>query len=78
MTNQQDILRAMMTQLDEASDKLPEGFYLQFCDHIKKLYTSDKGSQPLLDEYGTMFIRSPTDVRREWVSRGLEPPDWRE
>ena len=36
MATQQDILRTMMTQLDEASDKIPEGLYLQFCDHLQK------------------------------------------
>jgi hypothetical protein len=25
----------MMMQLDEHSDKIPEGMYLQFCDHLK-------------------------------------------
>ena len=39
MTTQQDILRTMMTQLDEASDKIPEGLYLRFCDHLKNLHT---------------------------------------
>ena len=39
MTTQQDILRTMMTQLDEASDKIPEGLYLKFCDHLKNLHT---------------------------------------
>ena len=39
MTTQQDILRTMMTQLDDASDKIPEGLYLQFCDHLKNLHT---------------------------------------
>tara|TARA_R110001632_G_scaffold188052_1_gene308483 strand:+ start:79 stop:654 length:576 start_codon:yes stop_codon:yes gene_type:complete len=29
----------MMTQLDEASDKIPEGLYLKFCDHLKNLHT---------------------------------------
>lgn len=38
MTFQRDILRTMMTQLDEASDKIPEGFYLEFCDHLKNLH----------------------------------------
>jgi hypothetical protein len=28
----------MMTQLDEASDKIPEGLYLQFCDHLQNLH----------------------------------------
>ena len=28
----------MMTQLDEASGEIPEGFYLQFCDYLKELH----------------------------------------
>ena len=36
--SQQDILRTMMTQLDDASGKIPEGFYLQFCDHLQNLH----------------------------------------
>ena len=39
MATQQDILRTMMTQLDEDSDKIPEGLYLKFCDHLKNLHT---------------------------------------
>ena len=39
MTTQKDILRTMMTQLDEDSDKIPEGLYLKFCDHLKNLHT---------------------------------------
>ena len=38
MASQRDILRTMMTRLDETSDKIPEGFYLEFCDHIKNLH----------------------------------------
>jgi len=47
MTTQQDILRAMMTQLDDASDKIPEGLYLQFCDHLKNLHTCQPASVAL-------------------------------
>lgn len=36
--SQKEILRAMMTQLDEASGEIPEGFYLQFCDYLKELH----------------------------------------
>ena len=39
MATQQDILRTMMTQLDEDSDKIPEGLYLKLCDHLKNLHT---------------------------------------
>ena len=44
MTTQQDILRTMMTQLDEASDKIPEGLYLKLCDHLKNLHTCQPAS----------------------------------
>ena len=40
MTNQ-DILRTMMTQLDEASNTIPEGFYIQFCDHLQNLHRGE-------------------------------------
>jgi len=36
--SQKEILRAMMTQLDEAAGEIPEGFYLQFCDYLKELH----------------------------------------
>ena len=32
----------MMAQLDEHSDKIPEGMYLQFCDHLKFFYQNDE------------------------------------
>ena len=47
MTTQKDILRTMMTQLDDASDKIPEGLYLQFCDHLKNLHTCQPASVAL-------------------------------
>ena len=47
MTTQQDILRTMMTQLDEDSDKIPEGLYLKFCDHLKNLHTCQPTSVAL-------------------------------
>ena len=38
MTSQLNILRTMMTRLDDASDEIPEGFYLEFCDHFRNLH----------------------------------------
>ena len=55
MTTQQDILRTMMTQLDEDSDKIPEGLYLKFCDHLKNLHTC----QPT-----QVFLQRPSAPRR--------------
>ena len=31
----EDRIFDMMAQLDEHSEKIPEGMYLQFCDHLK-------------------------------------------
>ncbi len=45
----------MMTQLDEASDKIPEGLYLKFCDHLKNLHTC----QPT-----QVFLQRPSAPRR--------------
>ena len=55
MTTQQDILRTMMTQLDDASDKIPEGLYLKLCDHLKNLHTC----QPT-----QVFLQRPSAPRR--------------
>ena len=33
-----DIVYEMMAQLDEVSRDVPEGFYLQFCGHLKRLH----------------------------------------
>ena len=55
MATQQDILRTMMTQLDEDSDKIPEGLYLKLCDHLKNLHTC----QPT-----QVFLQRPSAPRR--------------
>jgi len=55
MTTQKDILRTMMTQLDEDSDKIPEGLYLKLCDHLKNLHTC----QPT-----QVFLQRPSAPRR--------------
>ena len=39
MTTQQDILRTMMTQLDDASDKIPEGLSTSSSVIISKTFT---------------------------------------
>jgi hypothetical protein len=59
MTTQQDILRTMMTQLDDASDKIPEGLYLQFCDHLQNLHRMDK-HQPKLVSREKLFVVQTT------------------
>lgn len=46
----QDIIRTMMTQLDETSRQLPEGFYLQFCDHLQNLYRGEHDDRSSIEE----------------------------
>jgi hypothetical protein len=60
MTNQ-IILRTMMTQLDEASNTIPEGFYIQFCDHLQNLYHDEH------DE--TLDTRPPAELTTEEDAR---------
>ena len=36
--NSEERVLDMMAQLDEHSEKIPEGMYLQFCDHLKFFY----------------------------------------
>ena len=64
MASQRDILRTMMTRLDETSDKIPEGFYLEFCDHIKNLH---KHIEPV--PCRPVFQNVPFSVQ------GPQPPD---
>ena len=40
----------MMAQLDEHSEKIPEGMYLQFCDHLKFFYQKDENKKRLAAE----------------------------
>ena len=35
----------MMAQLDEHSEKIPEGMYLQFCDHLKVFHQNDENEK---------------------------------
>jgi hypothetical protein len=37
----------MMAQLDEHSEKIPEGMYLQFCDHLNFFYQKDENKKRL-------------------------------
>jgi len=36
--NSEERVLDMMAQLDEHSEKIPEGMYLQFCDHLNFFY----------------------------------------
>jgi hypothetical protein len=38
MGPRRDIVCEMMAQLDEVSQDVPEGFYLQFCGHLMRLH----------------------------------------
>ena len=68
------ILRTMMTELDDVSDKIPEGFYLQFCDHMKKLHNVYKGGghhirayqmSPVLKEMWRDYCLQSSRIYRE-------------
>ena len=63
----EDRICDMMMQLDEHSDKIPEGMYLQFCDHLKVFHQnvqmSKKHRQKLVaQEAREMLAREEAEV----------------
>ena len=55
----------MMAQLDEHSEKIPEGMYLQFCDHLKFFYQKDENKKRLeLLELQRHYKRAQTEYVR--------------
>jgi hypothetical protein len=60
MGPRRDIVCEMMAQLDEVSQDVPEGFYLQFCGHLKRLH-----------ELGDHVTRTSTTAAQPRVRRGI-------
>lgn len=69
MTNQ-DILRTMMTQLDEASNTIPEGFYIQFCDHLQNLHRGEHDET--LDNHDTSDLAVEERALLAWHTERAE------
>ena len=74
----EDRICDMMMQLDEHSDKIPEGVYLQFCDHLKVFHQNvqmnRKHRQKLVaQEAREMLAREEAEVlAREEAALALE------
>ena len=45
--NSEERVLDMMAQLDEHSEKIPEGMYLQFCDHLKVFHQNIRMNRKL-------------------------------
>jgi len=60
MGPRRNIVCEMMAQLDEVSQDVPEGFYLQFCGHLKRLH-----------ELGDHVTRTSTTATQPRVRRGI-------
>ena len=60
MGPRRNIVCEMMAQLDEVSQDVPEGFYLQFCGHLKRLH-----------ELGDPVTRTSTTAAQPRVRRGI-------
>ena len=62
----EDRICDMMMQLDEHSDKIPEGVYLQFCDHLKVFHQNvqmnRKHRQKLAREEAEVLAREEAAV----------------
>ena len=68
----------MMAQLDEHSEKIPEGMYLQFCDHLKFFYQNVQNKKKRLAAETERRLRLATarqahrEAEREAVLREAE------
>ena len=47
--NSEERVLDMMAQLDEHSEKIPEGMYLQFCDHLNFFYQNVQNKKKRLE-----------------------------
>ena len=83
----EDRICDMMMQLDEHSDKIPEGMYLQFCDHLKVFHQNvqmnRKHRQKLAREEVAAERHAPEEVdpveevwllSRDWSQSAELPP----
>lgn len=41
MSSQNELVSRMMSRLDENTDMIPEGLYLEFCGYLGKLYSEE-------------------------------------
>ena len=58
----------MMAKLDEHSEKIPEGMYLQFCDHLKVFhqnYENEKKGLAAEEVAGRLWVFAQVEDYRE-------------
>ena len=78
----EDRICDMMMQLDEHSEKIPEGMYLQFCDHLKVFHQNirmnRKLRQKLVAQEAEVLAREvaaerlAVETRRRWIDAARE------
>ena len=78
----EDRICDMMMQLDEHSEKIPEGMYLQFCDHLKVFHQNIKMNrklrQKLVAQEAEVLAREvaaerlAVETRRRWIDAARE------
>ena len=78
----EDRICDMMMQLDEHSEKIPEGMYLQFCDHLKvfhqNIQMNRKLRQKLVAQEAEVLAREvaaerlAVETRRRWIDAARE------
>jgi len=57
----------MMAQLDEHSEKIPEGMYLQFCDHLKVFHQNVENEKKGLAAEAAGQVVAEDVTGRFWV-----------
>jgi hypothetical protein len=65
MSSQNELVSRMMSRLDENTDMIPEGFYLEFCGYLGKLYNEKRVVEVVPDERrACSYCRRPGHNRR--------------
>ena len=65
MSSQNELISRMMSRLDENTDMIPEGFYLEFCGYLGKLYNEKRVVEVVPDERrACSYCRRPGHNRR--------------
>ena len=65
MSSQNELVSRMMSRLDENTDMIPEGLYLEFCGYLGKLYNEKRVVEVVPDERrACSYCRRPGHNRR--------------
>jgi hypothetical protein len=75
MSSQNELVSRMMSRLDENTDMIPEGFYLEFCGYLGKLYSEEVVPD---ERRACSYCRRPGHNRRTCEVKDMDDQRMRE